>query len=184
MTQASVSHYRLLTLIGSGGMGVVYRAIDTRLDREVAVKFLSKTLATDPKSIARFKREARTASALDHPNICAVYDVGELDGQPYIVMPLLRGRSLKECIARGGVRAVDVIEYGVSIADALASAHARGILHRDVKPANIFVTERTNPSCSILVWPNWPPQSPEPLPVKGRRVTQRRRSAASRARKA
>lgn len=145
MARPFVSRFRILEQIGSGGMGVVHRAIDTRLRREVALKFLAKSLAADAESVERFKREARTASALDHPNICGVYDIGEHDDQPFIVMPLLRGRSLKACMAERRLKVADVIAYGVGIADALDNAHSRGVLHRDIKPGNIFVTDRNEP---------------------------------------
>jgi N-acetylmuramic acid 6-phosphate etherase len=140
-----MSHYRIVNQLGSGGMGVVYRAVDTRLGREVALKFLAKQLSTDRAAIDRFQREARITSSLDHPNICAVHDVGEHDGQPFIVMPLLHGQSLKDCLAGRRLKVDDLIEYGIQIADALVAAHARGILHCDIKPANIFVTERNEP---------------------------------------
>ena len=145
MIGQTVSHYRILSQIGSGGMGVVYRAIDARLGREVAVKFLSKELSQNRAAINRFKREARTASSLDHPNICVVHDIGEHDGRPFIVMPLLRGQSLKELVASRRLAASDVLDYGIQISDALETAHSHGILHRDIKPANVFVTERNEP---------------------------------------
>jgi N-acetylmuramic acid 6-phosphate etherase len=145
MIGQTMSHYRIVNQLGSGGMGVVYRAVDTRLGREVALKFLAKQLSTDRAAIDRFQREARITSSLDHPNICAVHDVGEHDGQPFIVMPLLHGQSLKDCLAGRRLKVDDLIEYGIQIADALVAAHARGILHCDIKPANIFVTERNEP---------------------------------------
>lgn len=124
---------------------MVYRAVDTRLGREVALKFLAKELSTDRAAIDRFRREARITSSLDHPNICAVHDVGEHNGQPFIVMPLLHGQSLKDCLAGRRLKVDDVVEYGIQIADALVAAHDRGILHCDIKPANIFVTDRNEP---------------------------------------
>jgi serine/threonine protein kinase len=145
MIGQTMSHYRIVNQLGSGGMGVVYRAVDTRLGREVALKFLAKQLSTDRAAIDRFQREARITSSLDHPNICAVHDVGEHDGQPFIVMPLLHGQSMKDCLAGRRLKVDDLIEHGIQIADALVAAHARGILHCDIKPANIFVTERNEP---------------------------------------
>ena len=145
MIGQTMSHYRIVNHLGGGGMGVVYRAVDTRLGREVALKFLAKELSTDRAAIDRFRREARITSSLDHPNICAVHDVGEHDGQPFIVMPLLHGQSLKDCLAGRRLKVDDVVEYGIQIADALVAAHDRGILHCDIKPANIFVTDRNEP---------------------------------------
>lgn len=145
MIGQTMSHYRIVNHLGGGGMGVVYRAVDTRLGREVALKFLAKELSTDRAAIDRFRREARITSSLDHPNICAVHDVGEHDGQPFIVMPLLHGQSLKDCLAGRRLKVDDVVEYGIRIADALVAAHDRGILHCDIKPANIFVTDRNEP---------------------------------------
>lgn len=145
MIDQPVSHYRILDQLGSGGMGAVYRAVDMRLGREVAVKFLSKEYAQDRAALDRFRREARIASSLDHPNICAVHDVGEVNGQPFIVMPLLHGQSLKDRLNARRLKVDDIVEYAIQIADALVAAHARGILHCDIKPANIFVTERNEP---------------------------------------
>ena len=119
MIGQTMSHYRIVNQLGSGGMGVVFRAVDTRLGREVALKFLTKELSTDRAAIARFQREARITSSLDHPNICAVHDVGEHDGQPFIVMPLLHGQSLKDCLAGRRLKVDDLVEYGIQIADAL-----------------------------------------------------------------
>ena len=140
-----IGSYEILELVGAGGMGQVYRARDTRLGREVAVKFLSKEYLQDRAAIHRFEREARLASSLDHPNICAVHDVGEYNGQSFIVMPLLHGQSLEDRLAARRLKVDDIVEYGIQIADALVAAHARGILHCDIKPANIFVTERNEP---------------------------------------
>jgi DNA-binding winged helix-turn-helix (wHTH) protein/predicted Ser/Thr protein kinase len=136
----TISHYRMAKRLGKGGMGVVYRAEDLRLGRSVALKFLSEELSDDPRALERFEREARAASALNHPNICTVHEVGEHDGVPFIVMEYLTGKSLDQLIGRQGLAVKDVLNYAVQISDALGRAHAAGITHRDLKPSNIMVS--------------------------------------------
>jgi len=142
MIGRTVSHYRIDAQLGAGGMGVVYRGEDIRLGRSVALKFVTEHLANEEDAVRRLRAEARAASALNHPGICTIYDIDEIDGHPFLVMELLKGRPLRDLLANAPLRIHQLVDIGIEIADALQAAHNEGIVHRDLTPGNIFITDR------------------------------------------
>jgi len=149
-----LGHFRVVEKIGAGGMGVVYRAHDEELDRDVAIKVLPAASFHDPSARARLLREARTASKLNHPHICTIYEVGEADGQAYIAMELVEGQPLSARLTDGALPVEQVLRYGLQLADAVAHAHERGVVHRDLKSANVIITPKAGPRCWTSGWPS------------------------------